>query len=111
MARRITYHLIDDLDSSSILEGAGETIEFTVRGTTYEIDLSAANAARFDSALKPFIDAARQIRTKRAPSTTSPAAQEKELRTAIRHWAREQGYAVGTRGSINAEILAAFYAR
>ncbi|WP_142392668.1 Lsr2 family protein [Mycobacterium sp. 3519A] len=62
MAERMVRQLVDDLDGTAIDDGSGERVVFSVRGATYQIDLSSANARKLDKALKPFIDAALPIR-------------------------------------------------
>ena len=49
MAKRVTEHLVDDIDGSE----AAETIRFAVDGTEYEIDLSERNASEFHDAFAP----------------------------------------------------------
>ena len=65
IAERTIAQLIDDLDGSDITDGGGERVDFAVPGVSYHIDLSAANAAKFDKALAPFIAAA--VKANRAP--------------------------------------------
>ncbi|MGJ6127160.1 Lsr2 family protein [Mycolicibacterium sp. Y3] len=112
MAERIIRQLVDDLDGSAIADGAGEHIEFGLRGTTYAIDLSDVNAAKLDDALKIFIAAARRTggrHTVKAARTTQSESEGRKARlTAIRQWARKQGYDVSSRGRISAEIVAEF---
>ena len=50
MAERVIHKLVDDISGADISEGGGESIEFSVRGVSYRIDLSTANAAKFDRA-------------------------------------------------------------
>lgn len=112
MAERIIHQLVDDLDGSVIPDGAGEHIEFGLRATTYAIDLSDANAAKLDDALKIFIAAARRTGGRHTVKAARTAGSESEDRkahlTAIRQWARERGYDVSSRGRISAEIVAEF---
>ena len=113
MAERIVRQLIDDIDGTEISEGKGERVEFSFRGTDYQIDLTAANAAKLDKALKPYIDAAAKVRAagrgRRAKANgngngkTSP-----EQLAAIREWARKNGHEVADRGRIKAEVVEAF---
>jgi hypothetical protein len=125
MAERIVRQLIDDLDGSEIAEGGGERVEFSVRGVAYQIDLSSANAAKFDKALKPFVDGALKLRgsrgqrakaTKRsaprhqvAAKATNGSASGHQL-AAIREWARKNGHQVSERGRIKSEVVEAFEA-
>ncbi len=62
MAERIVRQLIDDIDGSDITDGNGDRVEFSLRGVDYQIDLSAANIAKLDKALKPYVAAATRIR-------------------------------------------------
>jgi hypothetical protein len=55
MAKTVIVKLTDDLDG----EDADETVIFAVDGRSYEIDVSAANAARIREAFRPFIEKAR----------------------------------------------------
>jgi hypothetical protein len=113
MAERIVRQLIDDLDGSDITEGAGGRVEFSVRGVAYQIDLSAANAAKFDKALKPFVDGALKVRGSRGgrgKATSSSVSASREQLAAIREWARKNGHQVSDRGRIKAEVVEAFEA-
>ncbi|RIT48803.1 histone-like nucleoid-structuring protein Lsr2 [Mycobacteroides abscessus] len=114
MAERILRQLIDDINGSDIPEGEGERVAFSLRGVDYQIDLSAANVAKFDKALKPYVEAATQVGGRRgrraAKSASTSDATPKEQLAAIRGWARDQGYEVSDRGRIKAEIVDAFEA-
>ncbi|MEV6932288.1 Lsr2 family protein [Dactylosporangium sp. NPDC051485] len=128
MATRITYTLDDDLDGSP----AAETVPFELDGAAYTIDLSAAHAAEFRTALAPFVQAAnlaeqRQARRveqgsarRRSPSRPtrsagSPAgrpnraAQQQAVNTAIRVWARGAGYQVSDRGRLKKTIVEEYH--
>lgn len=114
MAERIVHQLIDDIDGSEIPDGGGERVEFSLRGVEYRIDLSTANAAKLDKALKPFVAAALKVRGPRgrrpkAVGSNSSSSSKDRLGT-IREWARESGYEVSDRGRIKAEIVEAFEA-
>ncbi|WP_431241006.1 histone-like nucleoid-structuring protein Lsr2 (plasmid) [Mycolicibacterium aichiense] len=140
MAERVIRQLIDDLDGSEIPEGGGERISFSIRGIDYQIDLSAGNAAKFDTALKPYLGAAKRIHgeqvkspqatrggrvksvergsarsTKTNRSRASRRAKAKvksspQQVAAVREWARKNGFTVADRGRISAEVSAAFAA-
>jgi hypothetical protein len=60
VAKTVIVKLTDDLDGSD----ADETVRFALDGTSYEIDLNAANAAKLRGALEPFV--ARAVRPGRA---------------------------------------------
>lgn len=114
MAERILRQLIDDINGADIPEGEGERVSFSVRGVDYQIDLSAANVAKLDKALKPYLEAATKVggrRGRRATKSGSVSgATSKEQLAAIRAWARKKGYEVSDRGRIKAEIIEAFEA-
>lgn len=114
MAERIIKQYVDDLDGAEIPEGKGERLSFGVRGTTYQIDLSPTNVAKFDKALRPFIEAATKVRAtgRRGPARKSDPkrSSSREQLQAIREWARQNGYEVSSRGRISADIMEAFEA-
>lgn len=113
MAERIVYQLIDDIDGSEIADGGGERIEFSLRGSSYQIDLSTANIAKLDKAIKPYIEAAMKVRSGRPPRSKTPkdtGSAPKEQLSAIREWARKNGHQVSDRGRIKAEVVAEFNA-
>jgi|SRR5690242_12599664 hypothetical protein len=106
MAQRVNIVLEDDLDGSE----ADETVSFALDGTTYEIDLSAANAAKLRDALAPYVGHARRASGRRAParSTSSRSGGAKRDLADVREWARANGHQVSDRGRISAEIQAAY---
>jgi hypothetical protein len=111
VARHTIVQLTDDIDGN---EGT-ETISFSYRGTNYEIDLNAKNAAALDKAIAKYIDAARRVSGGHGPSRGRGARRVASHRrtgdvAAIREWARENGYQVSTRGRIAAEIREAYEA-
>lgn len=114
MAERIVRQLIDDIDGSEISDGDGERIEFSLRGVEYQIDLSTPNIAKLDKALKCYIEAAAKVRDtgarRRVRSPGSKASSSKEQLSAVREWARKNGYEVSDRGRIKAEVVEAFEA-
>ena len=112
MAKKVTVTLVDDFDG----EGpADETVEFSIDGVSYEIDLSARNAKKIREDLKQWIDAGRRGGgRRRGRPGGSPgrgrASIDREQSAAIREWARRNGHKVSTRGRIPAEIIEAFHA-
>ena len=131
MTERTIVQLIDDLDGSDITDGGGQRVDFAVRGISYHLDLSSANAAKFDKALAPFVEAAvkanghpvttngRKVATNghprraraTAPVTTKvngAAGGSTEHLAAIRSWAKKHGHSVSDRGRIAADVVAAF---
>ncbi len=78
MAKTVIVKLTDDIDGGE----ADETVLFALDGRSYEIDVSAANAARLREALRPFVEKAR-VRGAgtggRVPRTARPAPAEKTM--------------------------------
>ena len=111
MAKQTTVTLIDDIDGSE----ADESVEFTIDGKSYEIDLSSANSARLRDALAPFIAAARRSGGRRsgsasaAPAPSRPST-DRELNQAIREWAVKEGMKISERGRIPSTVLEAYHA-
>lgn len=109
MAQKVQILLVDDLDGSE----ASETVEFSLDGTSYEIDLSEKNAAALRDAFAVYIAEGRKVGgarrggggTKSKPrggAGGGPAASE------IREWARSNGLEVPERGRVSAEVRKAY---
>lgn len=104
MASKTVVILSDDLDGSE----ANETIQFSLDGTEYEIDLNESNAAELRDALSRFTDAARKT-SSRGRQTRKSSGSGVDAK-AIRLWALDQGMSVNTRGRIQAEIVEKYQA-
>lgn len=108
MGTRVIHTYTDDIDGTD----ATATVSFSVEGQSYEIDLSEANAEKFNEALAVFIGHARKAEPAKAKRKTSakPAAAKADSGrlSAIRAWAAENGYTVVPKGRIKAEIVAAY---
>jgi len=115
MARRIVHQLVDDLDGTVLEVGQGESVHFSLDGTAYEIDLTDENAAALRDALAPYLAAARSISSSRS-SSGSGGGGGRRRRTgqqdysAIRAWAKSNGYQVSERGRVPASVLEAYEA-
>lgn len=104
MVRRVVEILQDDIDGGD----AAETVQFSLDGTSYEIDLSQENAAGLRDALQPFIAAARTTGGARRRSRSSAGSGENPAE--VRAWAEANGIKVNARGRIPADVLAAYRA-
>lgn len=112
MARRTTVQLIDDVDGAVIKDGQGETVEFALGGVQYTIDLSNKHANELYDQFAFWVEHAKKVggrRTRRKTSPTGGTAPASNLGD-IRQWAKENGYAVSSRGRISAEIQEAYAA-
>ncbi|HEX6953375.1 MAG TPA: Lsr2 family protein [Agromyces sp.] len=101
MAKRIVETLVDDLDGSE----ADRTIAFSINGEGYAIDLSSANAEKFDAALAPFVDAARRTSSGRAGGGARRRGGGSGDTKDAREWLRSNGHQVSDRGRIPAPLL------
>lgn len=70
MAKKVTVTLVDDFDGAG---PADETVEFSIDGVSYEIDLSASNAQKLRDEFKPWIDAGRRVGGRRRGRPTGAA--------------------------------------
>jgi hypothetical protein len=83
---------------------------YNLLGVEYEIDLSDKHADELRTALGKYIDRARRVggtskrmrRGRRAASTVDT--------TAVRSWAREQGYDIKDRGRMPSDLIAEYQA-
>ncbi|AEV87539.1 hypothetical protein ACWT_6527 [Actinoplanes sp. SE50] len=111
MARQVITTLIDDLDGKK----ADRTVEFSLDGVSYTIDLSEANAGKLRKALDPYINAGTRLgRTAgrvaargAAPARTAGSRDENRL---IREWAISNGHKISERGRIPQEVSNAYRA-
>lgn len=101
MARETITRLVDDLDGTE----AQETVKFALDGRSYEIDLSAKNAAKLRAALDVYIESGTRLSRSSAGARRGRAVSSREESQAIRAWAEDQGYEIASRGRISQEIV------
>lgn len=109
MAKKVQVTLVDDIDGSE----AVETVAFALDGTSYEIDLSKANAKKLRDALSTYVASARRagrVRTSGGRSGRASARADREQIQAVREWARRNGHKVSDRGRVPASVLEAYNA-
>lgn len=111
MAKQVitTTEYTDDIDGTR----AEGTISFAFEGTSYEIDLSKANARAFEKAMAVYVGHARKVRAARAKASSRTGTARrgrggKQDLSAVREWAAANGYDVAPRGRIASEVLEAF---
>lgn len=114
MAQKVTVTLVDDLDGGQ----ADETVEFSLDGVAYQIDLSNDNAAELRDALANFVSSARRAGGRKKPgprpgggarSTGGSTSADREQNQAIREWARKRGLKVSDRGRIPADVVEQYH--
>ena len=80
-------------------------MNFSYRGSEYEIDLSAKNAKALDKVMGPYLEVARRVPRKRStngrPASKAPGSPNP---AEIRAWAASQGIEVSDRGRVSADI-------
>lgn len=106
MVQKVSYVLIDDVDGGD----AVETVTFGLDGVTYEIDLSAENAARIRESFAEWIGAGRRTSGRRTTGRGRAGAGRSSDAAKIRGWAKQNGYEVSERGRIPADVRAAYEA-
>src|SRR4051812_37026949 len=113
MAKQIVTLLTDDIDGSK----ADRTVEFSIDGINYTIDLSEKNAGKLRKALDPYLTAASRVGRTAANGRIAPRAAAAPIRSnrdqnqAIREWATKNGYELSDRGRIPSSIVEAFHAK
>lgn len=102
MATKVETVLTDDLDQGL----ADETVSFGLDGTSYEIDLSKANARELREMFGDYIEAARK------PAGVKVAVQrtDKAVVQAMRAWAAANGFQLANRGRIPGAVVSAYHA-
>lgn len=110
MAQKVQVILVDDVDGGE----ADETVSFALDGVSYEIDVSEANAEALREAIAPWITHARRVggrastRSRGSAKPRGGASGGRSDLSAVRAWARDNGYQVSDRGRVSSEIMAAY---
>jgi hypothetical protein len=105
MAQRTQIVLIDDLDGTEIKDGEAQSITFSWSGVDYSIDLSKANADKFEKAMGPYLEKAQRVSGRRSRPTSSSSTQSQVDTKAVRAWAEEQGLEVSARGRLSTDLI------
>lgn len=104
MAQRVQVLLVDDVDGGH----AEETVSFALDGVSYEIDLSAKNAAKLREALSEWVGHARRSGGRKVSGRRAGGASRREDLNAIRAWGRANGFQVSDRGRVSGALQAAY---
>jgi hypothetical protein len=106
MAKKVQVLLVDDVDKSS---PADETVSFSLDGVSYEIDLTSDNATKLRDDLAVWIGHAERTGGRRSTSKAGArSSSRRQDSSAVREWARDNGYKVSERGRISGEVQAAY---
>ncbi len=117
MAKVTRVELVDDLDGTTIPDGGGESIDFSLDGKSYSIDLSADNAKKLREAFEPWtakatrVGGATRSAGRRGARSAGGAGYGPEQLAEIREWARSNGMQVADRGRVKQDIIDAYEAR
>ena len=111
MATVTRTFMVDDIDGS---QDDVSTVQIALDSVSYEIDLSADNAALLREKLARFVDNGKKVtthprgrkQTSRRVVTSAPVGREQAQ--AVRDWARNNGYTVSERGRIPKNVQEAF---
>lgn len=93
--------LTDDLDGTE----ATQTVTFGLAGRQFTIDLNDENANRLIGFLTVFVEAATEV----VPQVKSAPVKSNGEAAAVRAWAIENGYQIGDRGRIPAQVTEAYH--
>jgi hypothetical protein len=111
MARQVITTLIDDLDGKK----ADRTVEFSLDGINYTIDLSEANAGKLRKALDPYISAGTRLGRSapgripaRRGAVGGRTASSRDENRMIREWAVANGHQISERGRIPQGVADAY---
>lgn len=109
MAKRTIAKYFSDLSGNEI-DTPSPTVHFAFDGTSYEIDLTEAEAGELRDALAPYVSVARRAagtRAARRAASSSDGPSPKDVRA----WAVAQGLDVPARGRIPASLIEAYEAQ
>ncbi len=110
MATVTRTFLVDDLDGST--EDV-ENVRISLDGANFEIDLSAANAARLREKLAKYVAHGTRVtpqKTRRSRRVVTSPVSGRDQVQAVRDWGRQNGFEVSARGRIPRSIQDAFAA-
>ncbi|MDJ0362210.1 Lsr2 family protein [Rhodococcus sp. H29-C3] len=122
MAKKVFTQLVDDIDGTVIDDESGESIEFSVNGVDYLVDLKAKNASEFHRKIGYYIEHGTRVGGRKRRNSPTPAAspaaapsstgatRDPAQTRAIRQWAADNGYEISDRGRIPTAIEDAFTA-
>ncbi len=113
MAQRTQVLLTCDLEDGE--KPATETIQFSVEGMSYEIDLCDKHAKQFRDGMAQFVGAGRRVSNRgggsgRKSSGGARGGGDRDRTRQIREWARSKGIKVSERGRLSADIVAQYEA-
>jgi hypothetical protein len=109
MAQQVIVQLVDDLDGTSSDDIA--TVQFSVDGVTYEIDLTSSNADQLRDAVADYVANARRTggRVKRGTRSANGSRSSANGEAGqIREWAQANDIELAARGRIPAHVVESY---
>ena len=104
-SKRTQIFLIDDLDGTEITDGEAQSITFSWSGVDYSIDLSEANADKFEKAIGPYLEKAQRVGGRKNRPSSSPSSPSQVETKAVRAWAASNGIELSNRGRVPADVI------
>ncbi len=104
--KRTQIVLVDDIDGGA----ADDTVVFSFKGVSYEIDLSEAHIEEMTEDFAKWTQRARRVSGRQTRSRFARPNREESLSARVRKWAKEEGRTVNERGRIPADVVAAYKA-
>ena len=117
MVQRVVVMLTDDLDGNQIPDGKGETVQFGLDGTSYEIDLADKNAKAMRDLMGKYVEKARRTsgsgsgasRGRGGGRSSAGSSNQRDYDPKeVRAWAHEHDLKVPERGRIPTTVLLQF---
>jgi hypothetical protein len=108
MAQKTQVLLTCDMEDGD--KPGTQTIEFSVDGTAYEMDLCDKHAKQFRDATASFVAAARRVSRAGSRRRRTSGGGDRQRTQDIRAWARKKGIKVSERGRLSGEIVAQYEA-
>lgn len=110
MAQKVITTLISDISGKE----AQGTVQFSVDGKYYRLDLTGPEEKKFRDALAGYTEKAQKVPKNEVAQSrkrsSAPSSSARHERGRIREWANANGYSVGDRGRIAQSIQDAYYA-
>lgn len=98
MAQKVSVEVVDDVSGGR----AEEQIKFSLDGVSYEIDLSAKNAAKLRDAFSPWVESSRRVGGRKS------RRKSRQDLNKVREWGRNNGFTVSDRGRVSTELQEAY---
>lgn len=102
MAQRVITQKVSDLSGVDIADGEGKTVNFSVEGVEYQLDLTQKEFDKFNSAMDFYITHATRVGGRKKSGAASKSDYDAKL---VRAWAVEQGLDIPSRGRIPSELV------